>query len=428
MRIRDLSGLSVCVLGYGREGQSVVRALETYALTCAVTIADRNAHIEVPQATYTLQTGDEWLRDLGSFDVIIKSPGVPPLPEIEAMRPKVTNSTQLFLDTVQEAGATVIGVTGSKGKSTTASLIAAILLADGRDAYLVGNIGVPALDFLSHAKKGTLFVMEMSSYQLMDISVSPSIAVVTSFFPEHLDYHGSLENYKEAKMHITRFQTPNDFVFYDAGSPGAKEIAQEGKGMEVACGKEDCAVRMEQMKLLGKHNLRNCALATMVCEHFQVERKTIRKVISEFECLPHRLQSLGTHHGIEWIDDAISTTPESAISALDALGANVSTMILGGQDRGLDFTILGNALRNSTVKTVILFPESGVKIRESANRAGADAIAFYEANSMNKAVELAKEHTPQGNICLLSTASPSYNMFKNFEEKGKAFAQAVLQE
>lgn len=428
MHIRDLSGKSVCILGYGREGQSAVRALETYAHNFTVTIADKNENTETSRSSYNLQTGEHWLDNLHIFDVIIKSPGVPPLPEIEAVRSKITNSTQIFFDTVQEAGATVIGVTGSKGKSTTASLIAAILLADGRDVHLVGNIGVPTLDFLAKAKKDTLFVMEMSSYQLMDISVSPPIAVVTSFFPEHLDYHGSPENYKDAKKHITRFQNPNDFVFYDASSEGAKEIATEGDGTEVACSEEDSAVRMEETKLLGKHNLRNCALATMVGEHFQVDREIIRRAICAFEGLPHRLQSLGKHHGIEWVDDAISTTPESAAGAMEALGSDVATIILGGQDRGLDYAVLGVALLKSAVKTAILFPDNGVKMQEAAERAGVKSIAFHRADTMQKAVELAKEHTPEGKICLLSTASPSYNMFKNFEEKGKAFAQAVLQE
>lgn len=428
MHIRELQSKQICVIGYGREGQSVVRALETYAPNCEITVADQNENISVENPKYWKQLGTGWLQNLEKFDVIIKSPGVPPLPEIEAVRSTLTNSTQIFLDTVQEAGSTVIGVTGSKGKSTVSSLIAAILKEDGRDSYLVGNIGIPTLDFLEKAKQGTLFVMEMSSYQLMDTTASPPVAVITSFFPEHLDYHSSLKNYKEAKKHISRFQTPENFVFYDASSEGAKEIAQEGEGIEVACNKEDSVARIEETKLLGEHNLRNCAIACMVGEHFQVGRQTMRKAITEFEGLPHRLQSLGVLNGIEWIDDAISTTPESAMSALSALGDKVETIILGGQDRGLTFTELGAAIATSSVKTAILFPENGENIRAAIENAGASNTTFYNADTMEKAVKLAKKHTSEGNICLLSTASPSYNMFKNFEEKGKAFAQAVLQE
>lgn len=427
MHIRELQGKAVCVLGYGREGRATLAALKEHAPGARITIADRDPTVQA-EGPYPLQTGEEWLRGLSAFDVVIKSPGIPPLPELEAVRGKLTNATQIFLDTVRSAGATVVGVTGSKGKSTTASLIAAVLQAGGKDCHLVGNIGVPALSHLDRANEGTIFVMEMSSYQLMDLTVSPEIAVVTSFFPEHLDYHGSLANYMEAKKHITKFQAQGDYVFYDASSPGAAEIAEAGRAIRVGCREEDSASRIDETQLIGRHNLRNCALASMVAEHFRVERQTVRTALRRFRGLPHRLQSLGIHHSIEWVDDAISTTPESAAQALEALGDRVGTIILGGQDRGIEFQLLGEAVARSAVNTVILLPDTGGKIRRSIEAAGAKGIAFYEARDMQEVVEIAKKHTPKGRICLLSTASPSYNMFKNFEEKGEEFAKAALRE
>jgi hypothetical protein len=226
-------------------------------------------------------------------------------------------------------------------------------------------IGKPVIEYISAAKAGTIFVEEMSSYQLMDLTVSPHIAVVTSFFPEHLDYHGSLEAYKDAKKHIARFQSAEDTIFYNAKSPGAIEIAEESKGQHVPFSDEDAPVQIEDTHLLGVHNLSNIAGAFKVARSLGVPVETCIQVFKDFHGLPHRLQSLGIHHDIEWIDDAISTTPESAIAALDALGDRVQTIILGGQDRGVDFKELGKRVAKSKVKTVILFPGSGPRVFEA---------------------------------------------------------------
>lgn len=411
MTIEDLNGKSVCILGYGVEGQASERAVSQYAPKATVTIRDQ-------------KDGSDYLENLEQFDVIIKSPGIPPLPELDPVQDKVTNSTQIFLETATAKGSTVIGITGSKGKSTTASLITAIFREAGKDVHLVGNIGIPTLDFVSNAKPGTVFVQEMSSYQLMDLTISPHIAVVTAFFPDHLDYHGSLEAYKAAKMHITKFQTDTDFVFFDASSDSAREIAEAGNGTEVFCNLEDSVVRVDETKLIGLHNQRNCAIASMVAEHFGIDRPTIHAALTTFEGLPHRLQSLGVHHEIEWVDDAISTTPESTIAGIDALGERVQTIILGGQDRGYSFDELAERVRRSNISTVILFPESGLRIQEALEKAGSEAKRVH-ADSMKQAVELAEDSTKPGRICLLSTASPSYNMFRNFEEKGDAFHREI---
>ncbi len=426
MHIKDLNEKAVCILGFGREGQATARALKKFAPDASITVADQNVEIEIEDGDYEIQLGDSWLNDLKSFDVIIKSPGIPPLPELDAVSKKVTNSTQIFLDTISDSGSLVIGITGSKGKSTTASLIYEILKEDGRDAYLVGNIGSPTLDYLDKVRPNTIFVQEMSSFQLMNLTVSPPIAVVTSFFPEHLDYHGTIDKYKEAKTHITKYQGKNDVVFFDALSPQADEIASCGKGKKVPFGAEDAPVDIEKTQLLGTHNLRNIAAAVMVARHLGISDQTILAAIPRFEGLPHRLQHLGVHHGISWVDDAISTTPESAIAAIESLGDHVGSIILGGQDRSAEYSELGNVILNSNIKHVILFPESGKRIRESIETAGA-SVSFDEALSMEAAVASAKEKTPQGTICLLSTASPSYNMFKNYEDKGGHFERCILE-
>lgn len=439
MRIQDLSGKKVCILGFGKEGRAMFQAIEQYAPDAHVTVADKNPDTMNELVTklengipfkykrgFTMHSGDKtWLRELETFDVIIKSPGIPPQPEFAAVKDRMTTPTNIFLDLLDGTGAFVIGVTGSKGKSTTSSLIYAILKAAGKDVYLCGNIGIPAIEYVDRAKKGAIFVLEMSSYQLMDCTRSPQIAVVTSFFPEHLDYHGNLEAYLEAKKHIARFQKPDDVVLFAEGFNGTVEIAKEGQGRKIPFSAADAPLRLEETHLLGAHNLSNIAGAVKACELVGVSEKAAIAAIKEFHGLPHRLQSLGVHHGIEWVDDAISTTPESAVAAMEALGDRVKTVILGGQDRGLDFTTLGRYVATSSVKTVILFPETGERIRQAIADAHAD-VCFLPVSSMEEAVEATKKHTPERAICLLSTASPSYNMFKNFEEKGEMFRQCIL--
>ncbi len=427
MLLKNLNGKSICILGYGREGKAMVKALEAFAPQCAITIADNNADLVV-EGNHSKQVGEQWLQNLEKFDLIIKSPGIPPN-ILATSNPKlatVTNSTQIFLEEAAAGGAKVIGVTGSKGKSTTASLIYTILKEAGQNAFLVGNIGEPAIAHIKDIKTNTIFVQEMSSYQLMDCTVSPCIAVITSFFPEHLDYHGSLENYREAKSHVTQFQTENDYVIYDANSPGAEEIAKLSPGRRVAAHTEDLPLTSSDLLLKGEHNLRNAAIAFLTSRLLGVPERISIPVIQNFKGLPHRLQTLGIHHGIEWIDDAISTTPESTIAALDALSDRVVAIILGGQDRGNDFSALGARIAVSKIKTVILFPGSGPRIRKAIEDAKAD-VSFFEVETMEAAVAKAKTTncTPPS-IVLLSTASPSYGMFRNFEEKGDAFARCIM--
>lgn len=458
MRLHDLDHRRICILGFGREGQATLRALTKHAPNADITIADANSELQVPG--FTLQVGPEYLQNLDRFDVIIKSPGIPPSSQLTAHSSKLTSATQIFLDTIAGTGATVIGITGSKGKSTTATLIYEMLKASGKDTILVGNIGRPALDELDAVREGTLVVEELSSYQLMDLTRSPSIAVVTAFFPEHLDYHGSLAAYLEAKKHITRFQRPEDWVFYNAQFPEAKEIAQLCPGTKVPFTPMDAPLPLSQTKLLGEHNLGNMAAAFLVAKHLGVPAETCLKVLRSFPGLPHRLEHLGVHHGIAWVDDAISTTPESTIAALQALGDRVRTIILGGQDRGNDFTELGRVIAASRIEHVILFPGSGPRIRAAIEAAGAH-VTLHDAPTMEEAVKIAREKTlrntknrpkarvlrvprlqdstqgkdgnvegkplglPSTPVVLLSTASPSYNMFKDFEQKGTLFQQCV---
>ena len=423
MKITELNGKKICILGFGKEGQSALRALQEFAADASITISDKNPSVLIDEGNIEKQLGDQWLNNLDQFDVIIKSPGIPPTKEIEASREKVTSTTKIFLDTVKEKNSVVIGVTGSKGKSTTASLIAHILKSGGKDAYLVGNIGIPSLDLLKQAKAETIFVQEMSSFQLMDLTVSPEIAVITSFFPDHLDYHGSVKEYLEAKRNITKHQKETDQVFYGSQWKEVTSLAESSSGKKHPYSKYDSPVDIKETKLLGSHNLCNIAGAYKVALHLGVSERVAIEAIKTFEGLPHRLQLLGSFAEINWVDDAISTTPESTIAALEALEGNVETLICGGQDRGNDFSELGTFISGSNIKTVIVFPESGIRIKDSISNKD---IKIIEASNMEQAVSEAKTNTSPNRACLLSPASPSYNMYKNFEEKGEVFKSEII--
>ena len=238
--------------------------------------------------------------------------------------------------------------------------------------------------------------MELSSYQLDDIKFSPDIAVITNLFPEHMDFHGSLKNYYSAKKNIYRFQKAGDHL---VDRPKAKKHYQSN--------------------LLGQHNQNNIQAAVELAKILKIPPTTIEKAIATFKPLPHRLENIGTYKGITFYDDAISTTPESTIMAIKAI-KNIDTIFLGGQDRGYAFDKLEKTIRQHNIKNIVLFPDSGKKMLRDKK-----GLNIFQASSMPKAVKFAYKHTQQGSVCLLSCASPSYSLWKNFEVKGDEFKKFV---
>jgi len=245
-----------------------------------------------------------------------------------------------------------------------------------------------------------------------------------------MDYHTStllstsgtpLKNYLDAKKNIARWQKADDVVFYCDAFKETQEIAMTSKGKKIAFSSKDSPVKLNEIQLKGEHNLSNIAGAFAVAMHLGIDETVALKTIRAFKGLPHRLETVAATGNIEWINDSISTTPESAIAALDALGENVSTIILGGQDRGYDFSLLAKRLKNSNVKTVILLPESGATIRKEIEKTKTNML-LVDAIDMKSAVETARKNTAEG-IVLLSPAAPSYGHFKNFEDRGEQFRE-----
>lgn len=399
-QFRLLGMESVLILGYGKEGHANEIYLKTRYPKLGIGIADQ-------------QDGPNYLEKQHAYDVVVKTPVIP---HTKVLRQYVTG-TQLFFTEVRRE--MVIGVTGSKGKSTTATLLYLMLKKAGVSVRLIGNIGVPALQEIldRKPKKDELFVFELSSYQLEDLDISPHITVVTSLFPEHLDHHGSLESYYEAKHNIMSFQEAGDTFVSAEGFP---LLSEWGKGTQATTvTPKPLPFEIDNQALRGQHMKSNVALAYTVAKMCNADDAKIEEVVNSFQGLPHRLELVGTHKEIEFYDDSISTTPESTIAGLHAL-KNVNTIILGGVDRGYDFTELEKELRTQGVKNVILFPESGERMLTSE-----EGFNVLHTFLMEEAVQFAYAHTQKGKACLLSPSAPSYNLFKNFEERGDVFKAAV---
>jgi len=393
------------IIGYGREGKATKRYLAKRYPRLTIAIADETQ-------------GAQYLDKQRGADIAIRTPGIPK----ERMTIQYTTATNIFFSAIGGQGRQknkIIGVTGSKGKSTTASLIYAIIKRSGKSVQLLGNIGGPMLAALQKpVKKGELFVLELSSYQLDDIQASPWVAVVTNLFPEHMNYHGSIEKYYEAKRRIVAFQRPSDFFIFNAGAPVLKDWAMEAPSAVLPFAAE-LPMPEKEIPLLGEHNRQNVKAAIAAARLLGISDEVIRLAVKGFKPLAHRLELVGTYKDVTFYDDAISTTPESTMEALKSL-PNVGTIFLGGQDRGYDFSQLRKAIASYGIKNIVLFPDSGAKI--IPDKRGLNVLA---TRSMKEAVAFAYKHAPAGSICLLSTASPSYSVWRDFEQKGDEFQKWV---
>lgn len=397
---RMLGMQSALILGYGKEGH----ASESF-------LKEKYPHIRIGIADQ--KDGTDYLLKQHEYDITVKTPVIPS----EQVVRQSTTATQLFFSVVDRER--IIGVTGSKGKSTTATLTYLLLKQMGMPVHFVGNIGIPALQYILDTPYGSddIFIYELSSYQLEDLDVSPHIAVVTSLFPEHIDHHGSLNAYYAAKFNITQFQSGADLYVHALGFPLLETWSEKTNAQITKEAVVPFSITAQPLR--GDHMRSNVALAYTVGKLFGVGDAAAETVINSFEGLPHRLQYVGTFNGIEFYDDSISTTPESAIAGIRALG-NVDTIILGGVDRGYDFSLLEKELRESGIRNVILFPESGEHMLSSQ-----EGFTILHTASMKEAVQFAYAHTAAGKSCLLSPAAPSYNLFTNFEARGEAFMEAV---
>lgn len=451
-------GQKVLILGLGVEGFSALHFVRESNPNILIGVADKKRMSELkPHIREYIKSdrniihhlGPKYLQCLTSYHTIIRSPGIPlrKIPsDVLKKGIKVTSATKIFLDKFSRS---TIGVTGSKGKSTTSAMIKAVLESAGYNVYLIGNIGASALDYYNkyNSDDNVWFVYELSSYQLEDLIKSPYISAFVSLFHEHLDYHGSFEQYFIAKANICRHTEEGIFI-YNSKYNQLVTLAQSFKGRKMPYNKFGSVTiennyfvskinqdRVEKLfptstvRLLGSHNLENVMAVICVAKLLNIQTEVIKNSILHFRGLEHRLEFVRSFGGCEYYDDAISTAPESTIEAIKIFKDRLGAIILGGTDRGYDFGELAKYLVNTPVEAVILFPESGKRIWKEIvrvfNKRKRVLPSKITTRNMATAVQFAKDNMSNGEVCLLSTASPSYSIFKNFKDKGNQFKKFV---
>ncbi len=444
-----LQNKKILILGFGKEGQSTYRLIRSWFPQMYITIGDQaesfsEGYNELEEDKRVgILSGKGYLDSCNAFDLIIKSPGIPFEKVAEKCEPaNLTSQTDLFL---KAYASKVTGVTGTKGKSTTASLIHHILLLAGRKAILAGNIGVPPLDLAEKADQDVEVIFEMSSHQLEHIGIAPQTAVILNIFPEHLDHYKDFTAYKMAKFNISRKQPPGGKLVYNADDPILEELVLEQAenktllsfsisadkrvnasydGTQIVCSDEGGSTHNFPLSgvsdLPGTHNVRNIMAAILVCLEKRIKYDVILTGIRTYKRLPHRLEFAGTYHGINFYDDSIATVPEASIEALKTLG-RVNLLILGGHDRGLDYTALYTELKTQQIPYLVFMGDAGKRMYDESNALLEKHSECVLIENMADAFGIIRDKLMKGDVCLLSPAAASYGMYKNFEERGEVF-------
>lgn len=429
---------SVCILGFGREGKATYELLSRYCAPSKLAIADLNvidpAANELPDPVELL-CGEDYQKSLDGFDLVFKSPGIVLEKQPSELKCTVTSETQTFFEVYRDQ---IIGITGTKGKSTVTSLIYHILKESGKECLIAGNIGIPVFNIAENMTEDTIVVCELSCHQLEYMTVSPAAAVFLNLYEEHLDHYGSMERYARAKKNIYIYQQEEDCLLINsaiapklsnayvhtisADDPKADIYVNNGI-IDNQNNGDSYIIPTNKIKLPGVHNHYNIAAAYFITAPF-VTRKQFESAICSFTPLAHRLEAVGTVKGIRWYDDSISTACATAIEAVKSI-PDTGTLLLGGMDRGIDYTELVDFLRDTNIN-VICMESSGKRVYDMIQSAGfADVSRIYYVPHLEDAVKLAAEITPQGQSCILSPAAASYGIFKNFEERGDAFKALV---
>ena len=426
-----MTGKKVLLLGFGREGQSTYRLVRRILPAQELTIADASEHIAGLEGLkgdthLSFRLGTAYLEDIRSFDLVIKSPGI----SLKDMDPpldpgKITSQTDLFL---RKYSSQVIGVTGTKGKSTTSSLICHILDQAGKDVILLGNIGTPAFHYTDRILPGTMVVFELSSHQLQYVERSPHIGIILNLYQEHLDAYRSFEEYQSAKMNIARFSGENDFLIYNAEDPLVLEqvgkLCQTMQRIPFSLKKDKSGLDFHNRYLKGDHNLRNALAAAAACRLCGLSGDEIADGMDSFKGLAHRMEFAGRFHGIDFYNDSIATIPEACMAAVRSI-PNVDTLILGGFDRGVDYTELADFLIASRVSTFIVTGAAGMRIADAIEKKGAGQKRVIRIHRFDEFLPYALKYTQPGHVCLLSPAAASYDEFRSFEERGMRFTGLV---
>lgn len=439
--------MKVAVLGLGVEGISSVRHWQNAGHE--VTVCDQNTELTLPDGT-TGQLGPDYLKSLDNFNVIVRTAGMQPSKIVDANSPeileKVTSATNEFYRLSPTKN--IIGITGTKGKGTTSTLVYELLKKSGKTVHLGGNIGTSALDLLDqNIQPDDWVVLEQSSFQLCDQKYSPHIAVCLMVVPEHLDWHDTMEEYATAKQQIFRWQQHDDKAIfnranqhskdivaismaekssYEVPGPGAEPTEKTGAYvMKDIIYMNDAAVcHVQDVALLGRHNLQNvCAALATTWDLIDHDTELFKQVVSEFAGLPDRLQFVREVNGVRYYNDSLGTTPETAIAAIQAFD-EPKVLILGGVSKGVQFDALAQTVAASNTRAVIAIGAMAGEITDALKTAGFENIIVGE-KSMPEIIAQAASTAQPGDVVLLAPACASFDMFKDYKDRSQQFNAAV---
>lgn len=416
---------NILIWGFGLEGKSTLAFLKKNIPTVKISVLDEK-EIEQDDQDITMLTQ----ANFNEFDFIFKSPGIV-LHQEEFPMEKLTSQTDLFLEVFRSQ---IIGVTGTKGKSTTCSLMNHVLKTAGQSSVLVGNIGIPCLDAWDAINEETKVVFEMSCHQLEFVKQSPHIAVFLNCYEEHLDHYGTFEKYCDAKSHIYTYQTPEDVLYVnDQIKVGLLSQKVLRCGVEIEGGiystvdgffaNGSKVILPQEAKLIGKHNHYNAAIVYAIAKSKGVSDEEFVQAYSSFQPLQHRLEVVAKVQGATYISDSISTVPESTIEAIKSL-KDIDCILIGGMDRGINYDSLIAYLEKCDIPVILLLQAAGKRIASGWPKDTKKEV--YVLETLEEAVKTAKSKTRPGKICLLSPAAPSYGYFKNFVDRGDTFTRLVL--
>ena len=449
-----LENKKILILGFGKEGESSYLFLRKHFPEKKLEIVDKNMNL-LTDKPYLLEDinvevvlGEDYFRDIDYFDIVLKTPGISLKDfDISKFENKITSQLELLLEFVP---CYTIGVTVTKGKSTTSSLIYQMIKDQGKDVMLLGNIGEPIFNDIDDMKKDTILVLELSSHALEFVKKSPNIAILLDIYEEHLDHYSSMEKYIEAKFNVAKFQSKNDIFIYNASNKYMQEFNFNYKKSDYAIIEEDSELSKTlnlksdnyvlinedriyfnktklfdsklNMQLKGKHNENNVLFVLTVAKILNLNMEKAKNTIENFKNLEHRMEFVAEINDVKYYNDSIATIPEATINAVDAL-KNVNTLLVGGKDRGVELDSLYEYLKKSNIENIICLPKTGEYVYNSLKDTNKKC---YLVKDMPEAVKLAKEVTKPNTICLLSPAASSYGYFKNFEERGKIYKECVL--
>lgn len=457
--LSKLNNKSILIIGMAREGISTAEFLLSHLENSNVRVTDSKTLDRLDPSWAKLLEKNQNISQIETsqvknkkFDFVFKTPGIPKKVikdkyQLKISSEQLISNTQLFFDLINslEKKPLTIGVTGTKGKSTTSSQIFHILKQGKVNAILGGNIGVPPLKLLEnnpHPEK-KVYVLEMSSHQLVELTSSPQIAIVQDISPDHLNYYPDFESYLMAKSHICKFQKISDLVIYNSDSKTATKIANLSPGEKIPFSiKENILnedsnnkkiielIKNSPTPLVGKHNLYNTIPAVIIAKKLHISDEEIRKAVASFKSVPHRIELIKTINNVNFYNDSAATAPEATIAALQSFEEKPIILITGGSEKNVKFDKLAKTIINSNVKFLVLFPTTGEKILRAIKEIDPKHLLIKNsqfAQDMKEAVKLSQEHSISGNVVLLSPACASFNMFKSYEDRGNQFRDLVNQ-